>query len=724
MWRVLVFLGLLCLAAYGAVWLAGNPETIAVTWAGQEYSISLAVGVVGLVAIAILLSLLFGGLRALAAMPVRLRHRAQRRRREKGYGAITRGIVAVGSGDVAAARRYAGEAGRLVGHEPLALLLKAQAAQASGQREAAEAAFREMTARPDTKVLGLRGLYLEARRRGDGESAREHAEEAALLAPALGWASDAVLEGLSAEGDWAGAVRTIERRTSLGLIDKTTSRRQRAVLLTGDAMAREEQDSAGALAAAEQAVKLAPDLVPAAALAGRLLSERGDLKRAARIIETAWATSPHPDLAGAYLNLRPGDSAMDRLRRAETLAKLSSWSDEARFAIARAAIEARELPRAREVLRPVLEQAERPTVRLCMAMAEIEGRGGQAGAAREWLARAARARRDKAWMADGVVSERWAPVSPATGRLDAFVWDTPPDMLGSSGEMDAASFEPDSPDAAEEMPAFLGRSLAPPAPQEASPASREALPAEPALVPAPVLRATPDTPSTRRPVPSSDPEVPAEPPKPTVADRPAATPPPAEIAISAGPTPDSGPIAAVDRAGQEVGTARAPAATAEPERPVAVPARQEVARPTGSPIEPGAPVGRRLGNAEIGKTPAPGVAPERTVATPSRDEGAAATEAPIDAGSVVGRRLGNAEIGKTPPPGRPAETAGVPAKPAEMPAEPAGSSRPVGANGGSAPLRGRSVSEPEPVVFPVRHAPDDPGPDGDGDRRQRFRLRV
>ena len=81
-------------------------------------------------------------------------------------------------------------------------------------------------------------------------------------------------------------------------------------------------------------MKLAPDLVPAAALAGRLLSRKGDLRRAAKIVETAWKATPHPDLAEVYLNLRPGDSGLDRLKRAETLA-LSPGLAEGRLAVAR-----------------------------------------------------------------------------------------------------------------------------------------------------------------------------------------------------------------------------------------------------------------------------------------------------------------------------------------------------------------------------------------------------
>jgi HemY protein len=65
-------------------------------------------------------------------------------------------------------------------------------------------------------------------------------------------------------------------------------------------------------------------------------------------------------------------------------------------------------------------------------MAELEeAEHGAAGRVREWLARATRAPRDAAWVADGLVSDRWMPVSPITGRLDAFVWTVPPATLGS-----------------------------------------------------------------------------------------------------------------------------------------------------------------------------------------------------------------------------------------------------------------------------------------------------
>jgi HemY protein len=53
---------------------------------------------------------------------------------------------------------------------------------------------------------------------------------------------------------------------------------------------------------------------------------------------------------------------------------------------------------------------------------------------REWLARGSRAPRDPAWIADGVISRSWAPASPVTGKLDAFVWTTPPEPVRGAAE--------------------------------------------------------------------------------------------------------------------------------------------------------------------------------------------------------------------------------------------------------------------------------------------------
>lgn len=428
--RVLFYLALFAVLAAGAVWLADRPGEVSVLWQGYEIQTSVAIAAIGVVLLAMLAWLAWTIVRFVLGLPSAFGYAARARRRARGFDAVSRGMVAIGAGDPVAAGRYAAEARRYAGSEPLTLLLEAQSAQLSGDRQRAEAAFKSMLDQPETRVLGLRGLFVEARRRGDMAAARAFADDAVRRSPSLAWANDALLDFHTQAGDWQEARTAVERRAALRLADKAEAKRQRAVLLAAEALEARDHAPEKALAAALEAVKLAPGLTPAATLAGRMLAERGDVKKAAKVLEAAWKEVAHPDIAAAYLDARPGDSAQDRLTRALNLQKLRPADPESALIVASAAIHARDFARARETLKPVL--AGGASVRACLLMAELEeAEHGASGRVREWLARATRAPRDAAWVADGLVSDRWMPVSPISGRLDAFVWTVPPATLGA-----------------------------------------------------------------------------------------------------------------------------------------------------------------------------------------------------------------------------------------------------------------------------------------------------
>jgi HemY protein len=56
------------------------------------------------------------------------------------------------------------------------------------------------------------------------------------------------------------------------------------------------------------------------------------------------------------------------------------------------------------------------------------------------MARALHAAPDPQWTADGYVSDRWLPISPVSGRLDAFEWRVP-----LTGMVAAPIIEPEAP---------------------------------------------------------------------------------------------------------------------------------------------------------------------------------------------------------------------------------------------------------------------------------------
>jgi HemY protein len=503
--RIILFLVLIALAAAGAAWMADQTGDVVLSSGGWRIETSLPVFALALGVIIVAAVMAWGSLRALWRTPHRIRHARRERRHARGRHAITHGLLAIGHGDSTAARLHADVARRHAANDPLALLLHAQSAQLDGDREGAQRAFRAMAEREDTRLLGLRGLFIEAQRADDLVAAVMIAEEALKLAPASTWASHAVLGFRCAKGDWGGALTILDNNLASGLIDKPAYRRQRGVLLTARALELETVDRDLSRESAMDALKLAPTLVPAAVLASKYQSEAHQVRRSMRIVETAWLEHPHPDLADAYAHVKLGDSARQRLVRIETLAAKAPGHLESALAIARAAIDATEYTRAREALAPFTET---PTQRVAMLMAEIERtEHGDSGRARAWTLRAVRALHDPVWTADGYVSDRWRPVSPVTGRLDAFQWQRPLAALPSdkNDAIEAKEFnEAITAPRRVEPPRDAAIDLAPATAQDNSPVLDAA--AEPEPTPAPVAAPAPP------PQPATPPVAPSPPP--------------------------------------------------------------------------------------------------------------------------------------------------------------------------------------------------------------------
>lgn len=434
MFRIAVFIFLLFVLAFGFAWLADNPGTVTVQWdwlnEGQAYEIDLITLSVIFAVVILVAVFSWWIVSGVIHSPEKFGRWRAGRRRDRGYSALSRGLVAAGAGNISQAKQLAKESHKFLEDEPLVAMLEAQTALMEDDSKTARERFNTMLQRDETRLLGLRGLYHEAEKEGAVEAASHFANEAYRIAPGTRWAANAVLKMQTIAGQWQEALKTIDQKRAAGLFSKQEHARKRAVVLTALALQNElpepEQGRANALAAC----KLAPDLVPAATVAARLLVRLNDVRKAGKILEAAWRLNPHPEIADAYVSLISGATATDRLKRAEKLAQKAPDSRDGQIAIAKAAIDTGDFSKARDAMAKVL--AESASEQACLLMADIEeAEHGDRGRVREWLSRAVSAARDPAWIADGVIVEQWAPCS-ADGRLDAFEWKTPLDQLGVS----------------------------------------------------------------------------------------------------------------------------------------------------------------------------------------------------------------------------------------------------------------------------------------------------
>ncbi len=414
----LVLVTLLTLVA-AAAWLAEQPGSVTITFGDASRQISL-VAALALAAGALAgVVLVVDVARWAVRMPTR---RAERRAREaevSGWRAAGEAVVAIAAGDKPAAETALTVAEGALPAEPLVQLTAAQKAQWLGDVEAARVHFAAL-ANGEGAAAGWRGLMIEARRQGDKDAALS-AAKAGLERTGAVWAAEAVVELQASAGDHEAAIASLGEAAKKQLLAPDRAKRWRAVLLTAHAEATALAEPDAARRRVVEALALAPELVPAAALAARLAKPKG-WRAVMAVLTEAWKRGPHPDLM--TVALAPPAQPQDALNRALELAKLAPEHAESRLGVARAALTAGDHGRALASLSPLA--AADPEKRVAALMAEIHRASGQTEEALGWLTKALYARPDPCWMGDGRPLRAWAPVSPVSGTLDGVRWLYPP----------------------------------------------------------------------------------------------------------------------------------------------------------------------------------------------------------------------------------------------------------------------------------------------------------
>ena len=435
--RTLLALCGLAVVAVAAAWLAERPGTVVIAWPGYRIDTTAAFAVVAALLLMAASAAFYRVWRWLLGGPARFGAARDADRRRRGYLALTQGLTAAAAGDGVRAGRLARRAEALLDEPRLTLLLQAQSAQLSDSEGAAAQHFAAMLAFPETELLGLRGLVARARQTGDGNAALGYARRAHRLRPATPWALSALFDLEAAAGNWEAAEEILEPSVKAGGLEPRAAKRRKALARLGRAHAAEHVGATGeALRHAAAAHALAPALVPAAAVLGRLALARGQPRKAAAAVLATWPRAPHPDLAQLYRALDAQHAPEARLARVEKLVSGNPAHKESRIAVAEAAIEARAWATARRQLEAVADvDAEARVCRLMATLEETEH--GDGPAAQVWRDRAARAAPDAAWSC-GVcagMAQQWRAHCPACGAFDSLAWDAavaPPRALGSA----------------------------------------------------------------------------------------------------------------------------------------------------------------------------------------------------------------------------------------------------------------------------------------------------
>ena len=431
--RTLIFIFVAALVVLSAVWIANHPGNLSVVWGGGRIDADLPAALGGLLLFMIFVGLLYRLWWGIRRAPKVFWNARQLRKRERGYKALTQGMVAVAAGDANEARSQAQRADKLLGDPPLTMLLSAQAAQLNGDEAAAKRYFNSMLKRPETAFLGLRGLLMQAERDGDAVAALSYADRAKTLRPKTPWVLSKMFELQAQQGQWQSALITFDEVIKANKVKNPYGITQRPTVLLGCSIEAEKAGNrAAALSFAEKAQKEQPKNLPAIVRRVQLMNEGGKASGLQKLIKAAWLHSPHPALAKVYAACVDQSDALMRVKRFEELRELNPDHPESHIALVQSLIDANIWGAARKHLETLA--LENPSSRICRLMAELEeGENKDMERVHHWLVRASTSEPDPSWTCFecGASNVVWTPLCGHCGALGALEWGVSEDVVGN-----------------------------------------------------------------------------------------------------------------------------------------------------------------------------------------------------------------------------------------------------------------------------------------------------
>jgi len=441
--KILFFVVLVAALTFGATFLSESGETIRITVAATEFTLTpLAAVILALVLLASawvlfrLAGLLLAVVRFLNGDETAISRFFNKNRERKGYEAMAQSMMALASGEPRAAMSKVMRAERYLHRPELTNLLMAQAAEATGDQAKATEVYKTMLGDERTKFVGVRGLLAQKLAVGDTETAYALAQKAFAIKPRHAEMQDTLLRLQAGAEDWGGARKTLTAKLKSGTLPRDIHKRRDAVLAYCEAEeAMDSGDTAKAATFAAEANKLSPSFVPAAALCALRMIENGQKRPAAKILKKAWADAPHPELAAAFAEIEPDERPASRLKRFEHLIKPNPAHPEAKLLMAELNIAAEDFPAARRALGDLYES--HPTARALTIMAAIErGEGSSDAVVRGWLAKAVTASRGPQWTCENCskIHSVWVPICGNCDAFDSLSWtETEADGEGAPG---------------------------------------------------------------------------------------------------------------------------------------------------------------------------------------------------------------------------------------------------------------------------------------------------
>ncbi|WP_370931512.1 heme biosynthesis protein HemY [Bartonella sp. DGB1] len=427
MFRLIMYFILLIILGYFFTWLPHHVSDIILTYQNLEITISSQKFFGGILLIAALLSFVGFFFYQLISIPHYISKYWKRKRTAKAQQALEQGFLAIFSGDLNSYNKLQKNIKKLPDYHNnmFVNILAIQHALLTNQNIEIISLYEKLLKNPHSRLFALHGLYTQAKKNNSNELALTYATQALKVSPQSDWAQQEVITNLAQNNEWDSAINQLNQKSNR--TDKNSQnkrKRLKLVLLTGSALYYQDSNPLKAMDNIKKAVKISPQFVPAITTQANLLFNQGKGKKAVQILEKAWLSTAHPNIALLYVERSGYATALEKLKRVERLLTLSSTTPFLTLLHARSLLETGDIYQARQILEELIDS--RPTENAYLLLADIEElQTGNKALIKQWLTKARIAPKDATWIGEGKSSTQWLPYSPISGKLDVFEWKTP-----------------------------------------------------------------------------------------------------------------------------------------------------------------------------------------------------------------------------------------------------------------------------------------------------------
>ncbi|MBR4932272.1 MAG: tetratricopeptide repeat protein [Alphaproteobacteria bacterium] len=266
--------------------------------------------------------------------------------------------------------------------------------------------FEEMSKNPETELAGLRGLYLEAQKKGDVKEQEKILQKAVENYPYVHWVIQAQFDLQILQNDWEEALKTLEVLKKHQLIAKDAYTKGKAGLLF----------KTGHYAEAYALDKTNPQFA--------ILAAQVNPKKAADILLDSWRVTPAKEVYTAYMDLFKNETALKQMKAVKKLISSNPTSKQALLALADTAIRLELWQEAKETLQVYM--ASYPlTKEVAELMATVIREGWHhPEEAREWEQKVTESEDNSGWLCGkcGQKTYEWQVTCPHCQTFDSILY--------------------------------------------------------------------------------------------------------------------------------------------------------------------------------------------------------------------------------------------------------------------------------------------------------------